>query len=85
MKITNTLLCLLILVDKPSFSEQLNTIDLGKDNPHTLIKTRSTNFIIQGFHLGITHGQAWQIIEENSLFLGERPDANPSRQAFVDY
>ncbi len=79
MKKIKTILCLLLLVAVPAFAGQADTIDLGKDNPNTLIHTRSTDYTIQGFQLGLTHDQAWKILENNNLFLGERDGANPSR------
>lgn len=79
MKIITTLLCLLFLVAGPAFAGQVDEIDLSKDNPSTLIHTRSTDYTIQGFQLGLTHDQAWEILENNSLFLGEIDAANPSR------
>ena len=79
MKTIRTLLCLLFLVAVPVYAGQADTIDLSKDNPNTLIHTRSTDYTIQGFQLGLTHGQAWKILENNNLLLGERDGANPSR------
>lgn len=57
----------------------MKTIDLSKDDPSTLIDTRSTDYRIQDFRLGLTHEEAWNILEKNSLFLDERDGANPSR------
>ena len=79
MKWIETILCLLFLVAVPAYSGQDVAIDLGKDNPQTLIGTKSTDYRIYGFQLGLTPEQTWKILEKNNLLLGERDGANPSR------
>ena len=54
-------------------------INLHTDNPSSLIGTRSTSYQIFGFRLGITHEQAWDIINSNKLLRGEINAEMPSR------
>lgn len=79
MKRIGAILCLLFLVAVSTYSGQVIAIDLGKDNPNTLIGTKSTDYRIFGFRLGLTHEQTWKMLEKDNLLLGERDDANPSR------
>jgi hypothetical protein len=58
---------------------QAVVIDLGNDNPSTLIGTKSIDYRIYGFRLGLTHEQTWKILANNHLLLGERDADNPSR------
>ena len=79
MKRIRTVLCLLCLVTVAACSRQSVVIDLGKDSPHTLIGTKSTDYRIHGLRLGLTHEQVWQMLAKDSVLLGERDDDNPSR------
>ena len=54
-------------------------VDLVKDNPTTLIGTKSTDYRIYGFRLGLTHNQAWQILRKTPSLLGETDSGNPTR------
>ncbi len=76
--IDKTIFCLLFLVAVPAFSGQAVAIGLGKDNPDTLIGTKSTDYSIGGFRLGLTHKQTWRMLEKSNLFPGERSSTNPS-------
>jgi hypothetical protein len=79
MKRIGTILCLLFLVAVSAYSGQAVAVDLGKDNPNTLIGTKSTDYRIYSFRLGLTHDQTWEILRNNNLLLGEIDGANPSR------
>lgn len=79
MKWIETTLCLLFFVTVPICCGQATTIDLCKDNPTTLVGTKSTDYRINGLRLGLTHEQTWKILEGSNLLLGERDSSNPSR------
>ena len=79
MKWIETIFCLLFLMAVPAYSGQASAIDLGKDNPNTLLGTKSTDYSIYGFRLGLIHEQTWKMLEKNNLLWGERDDSNPSR------
>ena len=79
MKWIETIFCLLFLMAVPAYSGQAVAIDLGKDNPNTLLGTKSTDYSIYGFRLGLTHEQTWKMLEKKNSFLGEKDDANLSR------
>jgi hypothetical protein len=68
-------ICILITIPL-AYSEQATALDLTKDNPKTLIGTNSKDYSIYDFRLGLTHEQAWQAINKNSL-IGEKSEYHP--------
>lgn len=54
-------------------------LELTQDNPATIISAKSEDMSIYGLRLGMTHEQAWSLLRENNLLVGEIDDANPSR------
>jgi hypothetical protein len=74
-----TRILFLLIVAIPAYSGQAVAIDLGKDNPNTLIGTKSNDYSIYGFQLGLTHEQAWQILAKTTSLVGEKDSYNPSR------
>jgi len=62
-----------------AFSGPAIAIELTKDNPKTLIGTRPSDYSVSGIRLGITHEQAWRILEKSNSLIGVKDDANPSR------
>ena len=54
-------------------------IDLSNDNPNTLIGTKSNDYSIYGFRLGLTHDQVWQMLAKTHSLIGEKDRFNPSR------
>ena len=54
-------------------------VDLVKDNPTTLMGTKSTDYTIQGFRLGLTHDDVWQLLQKDRSLVGAKDTNNPSR------
>jgi len=79
MKTIREIICLLFIVALSAYSEQTNSIDLGQDNPTTIVDTKSTNYRICGFQIGLTHEQTWMVLSNNKGLLGEKDVENPSR------
>jgi hypothetical protein len=61
------------------FTNQAIALELTQDNPATIISAKSEDMSIYGLRLGMTHEQAWSILKESNLIVGEIDDANPSR------
>ena len=76
--ITNIIFFLFFSATSACF-EQIVTIDLTKDNPETLIGTKSIDYNIYGLRLGLTHDQVWQILKEKKSLMGVKDEYNPSR------
>jgi hypothetical protein len=79
MKTIGTILGLLLLILGPSYAGQRASIDLSRDNPITLIGTKSKDYLILGFRLGLTHEEVWNILDKNNFYLGEKDFANSSK------
>ena len=73
-----TCLCFLSVVSSHS-GQSASIIELTKDNPKTLISTKSKDYTIHGLRLGITHSQAWEILGKKSSLMGFKDNYNPSR------
>lgn len=54
-------------------------IEFTKDNPETLIGTNSDNYTVFGLRRGMTHEQAWQIINASDKLRGEKDRFAPER------
>lgn len=57
----------------------IKTIELTKDDPPTLIHTNSKNYVINGLRLGMTHDEAWEILNKSDSLIGLKDVYNPSR------
>jgi hypothetical protein len=80
MSLFVTLLCIGMFFPGCGCSERKAVaFELTKDNPETLIGTNSSGYSISGFKLGITHDEAWQILEKNNSLIGVKDQYNPSR------
>lgn len=79
MKLFTKTACILLMAITLALSGQAVAFELTKDNPETLIGSKSNNYSISGFRLGITHDQAWRILKENNSLIGVKDGANPSR------
>ena len=73
------LMIFVLLLSTAITSSQEKTIEWTKDNPTTLIGTSSIDFRISGFFLGMTHEQAWKILEKSETYIGEADEFNPER------
>ncbi len=66
--------------EEPSTPPQIwPKIELTKDDPKTLLSTKSKDYTIHGLCLGITHFQAWEILGKTACLMGLKDDSNPSR------
>jgi len=79
MKGLTTIICLFLLAVSSAVSEQADAIELTRDNPRTLISTKSIDYTIHGLRLGITHSQAWDILAKTNSLMGLKDVFNPSR------
>ncbi len=70
---------LFLIASASALSGQSVAIDLGKDDPNTIIGTKSVNWRILGFRLGLTHDKAWQLLAKATSLMGEKDVFNPSR------
>lgn len=60
-------------------SPGVGKIELTTDNPSTLIDTNSKDYTIGGLRLGMSHDQAWRVLEASTIFIGERDWGNSER------
>ncbi len=70
---------LLFVFVASAYCARADALELTKDNPKTLVSTRSPDYTIHGLRLGITHSQAWEILGKTSSLMGFKDDRNPSR------
>ncbi len=54
-------------------------IELTTDNPSTLIGTNSKNYSIGGLRLGMSHDEAWRVLEASPILTGKRDSGNSER------
>jgi hypothetical protein len=59
--------------------QPLVVVNANKDAVQTLIGRKSTDLAIYGLRLGITHEQAWVLIQKEESLLGLKDAMNPSR------
>ncbi len=78
MKWITKTLCLLLISATSAYSGQSVAIDLCKDNPRTLIGTKSGDYSIYGLRRGLTHDQAWQILKKTDSLMGIKAEHDPS-------
>ena len=70
----------IIMLSVIIFSSQVVAFEFTKENPKTLIGTNSKEHSIFDIKLGMSHEQAWQIINKNShILIGIKDASNPSR------
>jgi S1-C subfamily serine protease len=56
-----------------------NAIELTRDNPHTLIRTKSNDYSINGLRLGMTQNEVLTILSKSGSMIGPKSVQNPAR------